>query len=182
MKKRLPRFKNEDAERKFWATHDSIDYIDWRKGTGLASSPADKGRDIVCEFPRSDPDGSQHFERYFVDCKHYTKGVRPEKLQSLLAWSHAERPHTALIIASNFLSNPAKDFLKSYESNNCPPFGIKRVLGNCRLCWRVIGANHSDGEKRNKVLRRCRCGRGRPPQCQRPRRWCRNRGWQVQRI
>ena len=32
MKKRLPRFKNEDAERKFWATHDSTDYIDWRKG------------------------------------------------------------------------------------------------------------------------------------------------------
>ncbi len=32
MKKRLPRFKNEDAERKFWATHDSTDYIDWRRG------------------------------------------------------------------------------------------------------------------------------------------------------
>lgn len=32
MKKMLPRFKNEDAERKFWATHDSSDFIDWRKG------------------------------------------------------------------------------------------------------------------------------------------------------
>jgi len=32
MKKRLPRFKNEDAERKFWATHDSTDYLDWRRG------------------------------------------------------------------------------------------------------------------------------------------------------
>jgi predicted DNA binding CopG/RHH family protein len=32
MKKRLPRFKSEDAERKFWATHDSTDYIDWREG------------------------------------------------------------------------------------------------------------------------------------------------------
>jgi predicted DNA binding CopG/RHH family protein len=32
MKKRLPRFKNEDAEREFWATHDSTDYIDWRRG------------------------------------------------------------------------------------------------------------------------------------------------------
>ena len=28
MKKRLPKFKNEDTERKFWATHDSTDYID----------------------------------------------------------------------------------------------------------------------------------------------------------
>ncbi len=32
MKKRLPKFKNEDAERKFWATHDSTDYLDWRAG------------------------------------------------------------------------------------------------------------------------------------------------------
>ena len=32
MKKRLPRFKTEDAEREFWATHDSTDYIDWRRG------------------------------------------------------------------------------------------------------------------------------------------------------
>ena len=28
-KKRIPKFKNEDQERKFWATHDSADYIDW---------------------------------------------------------------------------------------------------------------------------------------------------------
>ena len=32
MKKPIPRFKSEDAEREFWATHDSTDYIDWRKG------------------------------------------------------------------------------------------------------------------------------------------------------
>jgi predicted DNA binding CopG/RHH family protein len=32
MKKPIPRFKSEDAEREFWATHESTDYIDWRKG------------------------------------------------------------------------------------------------------------------------------------------------------
>jgi predicted DNA binding CopG/RHH family protein len=32
MKKPIPRFKNEHAEREFWATHDSTDYIDWRRG------------------------------------------------------------------------------------------------------------------------------------------------------
>ena len=31
MKKPIPKFKSEDAEREFWATHDSTDYIDWRK-------------------------------------------------------------------------------------------------------------------------------------------------------
>lgn len=31
MKKRIPNFKTEAAERKFWETHDSADYVDWRK-------------------------------------------------------------------------------------------------------------------------------------------------------
>lgn len=29
--KPIPNFKNEDAEREFWAAHDSTDYIDWSK-------------------------------------------------------------------------------------------------------------------------------------------------------
>jgi predicted DNA binding CopG/RHH family protein len=33
MKKKLPEFKNEDAERKFWATADSTEYVDWRSAT-----------------------------------------------------------------------------------------------------------------------------------------------------
>ncbi|MEK6769535.1 MAG: BrnA antitoxin family protein [Gemmatimonadota bacterium] len=28
-RKRIPRFASEDAERRFWATHDSVDYFDW---------------------------------------------------------------------------------------------------------------------------------------------------------
>lgn len=32
MKKKIPKFKNEDKEREFWASHDSTDYIDWSKG------------------------------------------------------------------------------------------------------------------------------------------------------
>ncbi|GAB4219481.1 MAG: BrnA antitoxin family protein [Candidatus Microgenomates bacterium] len=29
--KKIPKFKNEDEERKFWLTHDSTDYINWDK-------------------------------------------------------------------------------------------------------------------------------------------------------
>lgn len=29
--KKLPYFKTEDAERKFWASHDSTDYVDYSK-------------------------------------------------------------------------------------------------------------------------------------------------------
>ncbi len=32
MKNRLPKFKSEEQERKFWASHDSADYLDWRRG------------------------------------------------------------------------------------------------------------------------------------------------------
>jgi len=38
MKKKIepiPRFKNEDEERKFWATHDSTDYFDYFKPVEL---------------------------------------------------------------------------------------------------------------------------------------------------
>ena len=30
--KEIPEFKNEDEEREFWLTHNSMDYIDWSKG------------------------------------------------------------------------------------------------------------------------------------------------------
>lgn len=30
-KKEIPRFKTEEEEREFWATHDSSEYIDWSK-------------------------------------------------------------------------------------------------------------------------------------------------------
>ena len=31
MKKKIPKFENEDQEREFWGSRDSTDYIDWEK-------------------------------------------------------------------------------------------------------------------------------------------------------
>lgn len=31
MNKKIPKFKSEDEEREFWATHDSSEYIDWKR-------------------------------------------------------------------------------------------------------------------------------------------------------
>ena len=33
--KKLPTFKNEDAEREFWANEDSTEYIDWPRAETL---------------------------------------------------------------------------------------------------------------------------------------------------
>jgi hypothetical protein len=101
--------------------------IDWRKGTGLSASPADSGRDIECEYERSDPDGSKHLEKWFVECKHHLKGVSPDRIQSVLAWAGAGRPNVVLIIASNFLSNSTKNYIEQYKSGNRPPYRI--------VCW-----------------------------------------------
>lgn len=36
MKKRIPKFATEDAERAFWAKHDSTGYVDWQKAQRVA--------------------------------------------------------------------------------------------------------------------------------------------------
>ncbi|MCK4251156.1 restriction endonuclease [candidate division WOR-3 bacterium] len=99
--------------------------INWRKGTGFSSSPSDRGRDIECQLEKEDIDGKKYLEKWFVECKHYIKGVPPEKLQNVLSWANSERPDIVLIIVSNFLSNSTIDYLEDYQKNNNPPFRIK---------------------------------------------------------
>jgi len=105
----------------------SLDFVNlsWRKGTGLASSPSDQGRDIQGQLLKKDVDGSEHHETWFIECKHYVKGVPPDRIYGALAWANAERPDVLLIIASNFLSNPAKNYLDDYKKENKPPYRIK---------------------------------------------------------
>ena len=38
MNKKTPKFKNEDEEREFWSTHDSSEYIDWKKAKRVTFS------------------------------------------------------------------------------------------------------------------------------------------------
>lgn len=99
--------------------------VDWRKGTPMASSPSDRGRDIVAHRSHQDIDGHHYEERWFVDCKHYKRGVPPEALHGTIAWASVERPAVVLFIVSGYLSNGAKDWLADYERTNRPPFRIR---------------------------------------------------------
>jgi hypothetical protein len=90
--------------------------VDWRKGTPKNASPADRGRDI---------DGHRYREQWFVDAKHYARGVPPEALQSTITWAQAERPSTVLFIASGFFTNGAKDWIEDFTSKSRPPFRIR---------------------------------------------------------
>jgi len=99
--------------------------ISWRKGTGLSTSPSDRGRDIQCQFTVREFDGRTKLETWFVECKHYVQGVPPAKIEAALTWAKAERPHKLLFVISNFLSNPAKDFIENYQRNERPYFEIR---------------------------------------------------------
>jgi hypothetical protein len=100
--------------------------VDWRKGTPKNASPADRGRDLVAQLERDDPDSHKYQETWFIDAKHYKRGVPPEALQGLMAWAEAEGPDVVVVVTSGFLSNPAKDWLEAYRRNRNPPFRIRR--------------------------------------------------------
>jgi restriction endonuclease len=99
--------------------------IRWRKGSGLSTSPSDRGRDIVCQRECEDVDGNRYFETWFVECKHSRRGVSPDKIAGSLIWAAAERPDRLLLVASNFFSNPTHDCVADYVRNNTPSFRIK---------------------------------------------------------
>jgi hypothetical protein len=99
--------------------------VDWRKGTPRDASPADRGRDIVAQLQHVDVDGHQYLDTWFVDCKHYERGVPPDAFQNTIAWAQAERPTTVLFIASGYFTNGAKDWIAQYEANTHPPFRIR---------------------------------------------------------
>lgn len=98
--------------------------VDWRKGTPKNASPSDRGRDLVAIRTLSDVDGHKFDERWFVDCKHYSRGVPPDALQGTIAWAQAERPDTVLFVASGFLTNGAKDWIAKFLETR-PPFRIR---------------------------------------------------------
>ena len=50
--KKIPQFKNEDAERDFWGTHDSTLYLDWSKSKrGLFPNLKPTSKLISIRFP-----------------------------------------------------------------------------------------------------------------------------------
>jgi hypothetical protein len=43
-KKQIPEFRSEEAERNFWAQHDSTEYIDWESGRRFLAERLEKER------------------------------------------------------------------------------------------------------------------------------------------
>jgi len=47
--KKIPKFKREDAEREFWSTADSTEYIDWSKAEKLVLPKFCPT--LLCDYP-----------------------------------------------------------------------------------------------------------------------------------
>ena len=54
-KKTIPKFKTEDEEREFWATHGSTDFIDWSKATKVTFPKLKRSADKIDRKPSDDP-------------------------------------------------------------------------------------------------------------------------------
>lgn len=97
--------------------------INWRKGTGEKGNTSDSGRDIEASRIITDIDNTIYEEKWYIECKHYTKGIPAEKISNAITWASAENIDKLLIITSSFLSNPCKQYIEKIK--NKYPFKIK---------------------------------------------------------
>ena len=102
----------------------------WRQGG------ADSGRDIEAKYYVHNPLIGFYEERWFVECKLYSKGVPPEHLNSKVSWADAEMPQHLAIMTSSYLTNSARTWLektelqKAYRIHSIEGKTLKQLLLN----------------------------------------------------
>jgi len=95
--------------------------LNWRQGGG------DKGRDIQATFTVANGLIGPYQERWFVECKHYKKGVPQSEISSKIEWAEAEKADHLLILTSSYLTVAASEYLEKKRTNL--PFGIHLIDG-----------------------------------------------------
>ena len=92
--------------------------LNWRKGTGKKGNTSDSGRDIEASLIITDIDGTVYEEKWYVECKYYTKGVPVQKISNAVDYAVLEKVDKLLIITSSFLSNACKIYLEKVKTNS----------------------------------------------------------------
>lgn len=101
----------------------------WRLGSG------DNGRDIEASFYPKNP-LIEYEEKWFFECKYYSKGVPPEKLFSKIAWADAENPKHYVFITSSYITNNGLTWLekmkerKNYSIHYIQGKNLKSLISN----------------------------------------------------
>jgi predicted DNA binding CopG/RHH family protein len=86
MKKKIPKFKNEDEEREFCATHDSTEYVDWKKAKRIKfPSLKPSTRTISIRLPESMLDDLKILaNKKDVPCQSLLKSYLAERIRQEL--------------------------------------------------------------------------------------------------
>lgn len=87
-------------------------YIDWRTGTG------GKGRDIEARFKIKGGLDEEREELYFIEAKHFKKGVNWVHLSNAFTWAEKFKPSVLVIAVSSHLANNCRDEISAWEKNH----------------------------------------------------------------
>ncbi|MBD1898319.1 restriction endonuclease [Coleofasciculus sp. FACHB-129] len=87
----------------------NLNYIDWRTGTG------GKGRDIEAKFKINGGLDEEREELYFIEAKHFKKGVNWVHLSNAFTWAEKFKPSVFVIAVSSHLANNCRDEISAWE-------------------------------------------------------------------
>lgn len=80
--------------------------VTWRRGG------ADSGRDIEAKLFLNNPIVETIEEKWFFECKYYSKGVPVDEVITKLAWAEAERANHLVIITNKYISNTTRKYIE----------------------------------------------------------------------
>ncbi|QQD13144.1 restriction endonuclease [Sphingobacterium sp. UDSM-2020] len=83
--------------------------LSWRQGGG------DKGRDIEALFTVINPIITSYTEKWFIECKHYSKGIPIEQISGKLDWAVAEKVQHFVLMTNSYPSIATAEYIEKRQ-------------------------------------------------------------------
>jgi hypothetical protein len=81
----------------------------WRQGGG------DKGRDIEGIYSVTNSLVGSYPEKWYFECKHYSKGVPPEQIATKILWAVAGKVQHFVLMTNKYPTVPATEYMKERQ-------------------------------------------------------------------
>jgi hypothetical protein len=79
--------------------------LNWRQGG------SDKGRDIEAIYTATNALLGAYQEKWFVECKHYSKGIPVSEISEKLDWAEASDVQHFLLVTNKYVSRAAQEYI-----------------------------------------------------------------------